>query len=113
MLGWVIFVAAIVCNILGNYFIKRFSVDGEVQNIWSYLRPSFMFGLLFFGGGLLLYARALKDIPISLAYPIMVGVTMTALSLLAIISLGERVEFRDAIGAGLVLTGVALLSRVV
>jgi uncharacterized membrane protein len=37
---------------------------------------------------------------------------MTALSMLAILSLGERFGVRDAIGAVFVVAGVALLARV-
>lgn len=112
MFSWIVLAASITCNILGNFFIKRFSVRVQINNLFDYLDPSFVAGTLLFGVALLLYARALKEIPISLAYPVMVGFSMTALSLLAIFSLGERFGLRDAIGAVLVLSGVALLTRV-
>jgi len=88
MLSWIILATAILCNILGNFFIKRFSIYVKVESVQDYIEPSFIAGMLFFGLGLLLYTRALREIPISLAYPIMVGMSMTALSLLAIFSLG-------------------------
>ena len=111
MQAWAIFAGAILCNILGNFFIKRFSAAVSIEGVLDYLSPGFIAGMCFFGAGLLLYARALKDIPISLAYPIMIGITMTALSLVAVLSFGERFGPRDAIGAVFVLVGVALLSR--
>jgi len=112
MSSWILLATAILCNILGNYFIKRFSIHGEVGNMLGYLKSSFIAGTLFFGLGLLLYTRALKEIPISVAYPVMVGISMMALSLLAIFTLGERFGFRDAVGALLVVAGVALLTRI-
>jgi multidrug transporter EmrE-like cation transporter len=60
MFGWVILAIAIVCNILGNYFIKRFSLHAQIGGILDYLRPTLIAGMLFFGVGLLLYARALR-----------------------------------------------------
>ncbi len=111
MLSWVTLAAAILCNILGNYFIKRFSINAEVNSVLDYFRSSFIAGTLFFGLGLLLYTRALKELPITLAYPLMIGITMMALSVLAVLSLGERIGFRDAIGAVFVVAGVVLLSR--
>lgn len=112
MIGWIILATAIVFNIVGNYSIKRFSISVQIESLFDYLKPSFIGGMLSFGIALLLYARALKDIPITLAYPMMVGVSMVAISMLAIISLGERFELRSAIGAVFVIVGVAMLSRI-
>jgi multidrug transporter EmrE-like cation transporter len=111
MLGWLTLATAIIFNILGNFFIKKFSLGAEVNDVLDYLRPSFIFGVIFFGTGLLLYTRALKEVPVTIAYPIMVGVTLTALSALAIFVLGERFTPRAALGATLIIAGIVLLSR--
>jgi multidrug transporter EmrE-like cation transporter len=111
MVGWLTLATAILFNVLGNYFIKRFSISADLNNPLNYFRPLFMSGVLFFGVGLLLYTRALAQVPITLAYPIMVGLTLTTLSALAIFSLGEQLTPRDAFGAAFVVAGIALLSH--
>jgi hypothetical protein len=60
MLGWITLGIAILCNILGNYFIKRFSLQVQVESVSDYLETSFIAGMAFFGSRLLLYTRALK-----------------------------------------------------
>ena len=111
MVGWLTLATAILFNVLGNYFIKRFSTSADINNVFDYVRPLFISGVFFFGLGLLLYTRALAQLPITLAYPIMVGVTLTTLSMLAIFSLGEQFTPRDALGAAFVIAGIALLSH--
>jgi small multidrug resistance pump len=111
MFGWLTLATAILFNVLGNFFIKRFSIHADIGGLLGYLRPSFIAGMVFFAFGLLLYTRALKEIPITLAYPIMVGVTLTTVSVLAIFLLGERFAVRDAMGAAFVIAGIALLSH--
>ncbi len=113
MSGWLILMMAILLNVLGNFFIKRLGIHTKIDDVFGCLRPSFIAGVALFGIWLLLYARALKDMPITLAYPIMVGVTLTFLSMLAIFSLGKRFAARDALGAAFIVAGIALLSHAV
>lgn len=111
MYGWLTLAAAIVFNVLGNVFIKRFSLSSEINSSLDYLNLQFLLGAFFFAVGLLLYTRALKEVPLTLAYPVMVGVSLTAISLLAIFWLGEQFTVRVLVGSALVIGGIAVLSQ--
>jgi len=72
-----------------------------------------MLGVAFFGINLLLYAKALKTIPVAIAYPIMIGTTMSALTILGVLIFGERLAIRDLCGLVFVAGGIALFARAI
>ena len=113
MMGWLALAAAVVFNTLGNFCVKRFSTSTEINHITDYLAPSFVLGICCFGLNLLLYAKALKTIPLTIAYPIMIGVTMSGLTLFGIFAFAERFTLRDTLGLAFVAAGIALFSRIV
>lgn len=45
MLGWLTLATVILFNVLGNYFIKRFSISADLNNPLDYFRPLFMSGV--------------------------------------------------------------------
>ena len=94
-------------NMLGNFFIKWFSV-GASNN---YTVRSFILGICCFGINLLLYAKALKTISRAIVYPNMIGMTMNRLTLLGVFAFRERFTARDVLGLVFVVAGVALFSR--
>ncbi|SEA82356.1 DMT family transporter [Paraburkholderia sartisoli] len=61
-----------------------------------------------YGLGFIFYAIALKKIELSIAYPLMVGVTVFEIFIFALVS-NEALTFRTLTGAGFLLVGVALL----
>jgi small multidrug resistance pump len=70
-----------------------------------------LLGLCFFAGHVVLYTFALKGIPISTAYPIMVGTGFVIISIGAWKMLGERLSAMQWAGVGLILFGVWLVAR--
>ena len=70
-----------------------------------------LLGLVFFAGNVVLYTFALKGIPISTAYPIMVGAGFVIISVGAWKLLGERLSATQWGGVGLILFGVWLVAR--
>ena len=111
MSGWLFLGIAILFNTLGNFFIKLFSSTKAINHIFDYVAPTFLIGVGFFGLNLLFFTRSLKDIPLAVAYPTMVGTTMTAVTVLAVFYFGERLAYRDGVGIVLVFLGVALLAQ--
>ncbi|CAH2910164.1 MAG: hypothetical protein CPSOU_1707 [uncultured Paraburkholderia sp.] len=61
-----------------------------------------------YGAGFLLYALALKRVELSVAYPLMVAVTILEILLFGVVS-GEAVSLRTVLGAALLLASVLLL----
>ena len=111
MHAWLMLVLSILCNVVGNLLVKQFSATSEVRGLWDYLALPFVLGIAAFGVGVIFYGRALKEIPITLAYPIQVGACILIIALFAVAVFGERLGASDAIGIALIGTGIALLSR--
>jgi undecaprenyl phosphate-alpha-L-ara4N flippase subunit ArnE len=112
MTAWLMLAGSILFNVAGNLLVKQFSATTDIRGIWDYLAIPFVLGISAFGAGVILYGRALRDIPIVMAYPIQVGACVLAIALFAVAVFGERVGLRDALGIALVVAGIALLSRI-
>jgi multidrug transporter EmrE-like cation transporter len=78
----------------------------------DYFSLSFVFGIAAFGCGVLFYGRALRQIPIALAYPIQVGACILIVTLVAASAFGERLGVQALLGILLVMSGIAVLSSV-
>jgi small multidrug resistance pump len=111
MTGWLMLFCSIVLNVAGNLFIKQFSATTEIRGIRDFVAVPFVLGIAVFGLGVVFYGRALKDIPIVLAYPIQVGACILVIALFAVTMFGEKISRPDMLGIALVVTGIALLSR--
>jgi multidrug transporter EmrE-like cation transporter len=112
MTAWLMLAGSILFNVAGNLLIKQFSTTSEFHSLWDYLSVPFVLGISAFGAGVMLYGRALKDIPIVMAYPIQVGTCVLVIALFAVAVFGETVGLRDALGIALIVIGIALLSRI-
>lgn len=110
MIGWLALICAILFNTAGNFFIKHFSLTSDVQNPLSYLNPWFILGIVFFGVNVFFYSWALKDIPLVVAYPILIGISICLVAILAVFLLKERFGMAHAAGIALLMLGVSLLA---
>jgi len=111
MRAWLMLAGSILFNVAGNLLIKQFSATSEIRGVWDYVALPFVLGIAAFGIGVIFYGRALRDIPIVLAYPIQVGACIMVIALFAVAVFGERIGARELLGFALVATGIALLSR--
>src|SRR5215471_11826289 len=112
MTGWLMLFGSILFNALGNVMVKAFSAGTEIRGVGDYLSLPFALGVAAFGLGVVLYGRALKDIPIVFAYPIQVGACVLIISLVAVGLFGEKLGVQTVFGILLVMAGIAVLSRV-
>lgn len=111
MTAWLALVGAILFNTLGNLFIKSFSIATEVRSPLDYLTPAFILGMAFFGSNVVLYSFALKSIPIVVAYPILVGMSLAAVSLVAVFWFKESFGLSHLLGVVFVTIGIICLAR--
>jgi undecaprenyl phosphate-alpha-L-ara4N flippase subunit ArnE len=109
--AWLMLAISILLNTAGNLLVKRFSESVTVHGLFDFLSPSFVFGIAAFGLGVVFYSRALRQIPIVMAYPIQVGACILLIAAFAVASFGERLAATDALGIILILAGIALLAR--
>ena len=112
MTGWLMLAGSIALNAAGNVLVKQASAANEIRGVLDYLALSFLFGIGAFGLGLVLYGRALKDIPVVLAYPIQVGTCVLVVALFAATVLGEKLGLQHLLGMLLIVSGIVVLARV-
>lgn len=111
MSAWATLAGSILCNVAGNLLVKQFSTTVQIRGLRDYAAIPFVLGVAAFGVGVMLYGKALREIPIVMAYPIQVGACIVLIALFAVIVFGERIGPSEALGIGLIAAGIALLSR--
>jgi multidrug transporter EmrE-like cation transporter len=99
MIGWLALACGILFNTAGNFLIKRFSLT--TLNLW------FVLGIAFFGVNLFFYSPALKDIPLVIAYPTLIGISLSLVAIFAVFFLKERFGMAHAAGISLVILGIS------
>jgi small multidrug resistance pump len=112
MTSWLMLAVSIAFNVAGNLLVKTFSTRTDIRGVLDYLSLPFILGIGAFGLGVVFYGRALREIPIVLAYPIQVGTCVLVIALVAVSVFGERLGLQTVMGILLVMTGIAVLSRV-
>ena len=71
----------------------------------------FALGLILGGVNVFFFTKALKDIRLSIAYPIFSGACIFFMALFSHLFFGERVSPINLVGAAFVVAGIALMSR--
>ncbi len=104
-------------NLMMKFGIERFKAAGVSlsEGVWPMFQSLvtnwvLMLGLAFFAINVVLYTYALKGLPISTAYPIMVTVGFAIIVVVAGIYLHERPSRLQWAGVTLILVGVWLVA---
>ncbi len=105
-LVWISLIGAFFCSGFANALSKRASHLQGRPRVWGLLVAIGCFGF-----GLILYALALTGIPLGIAYPVLIGGSVTLVTVLAITWFKERVSMRQGIGIALILVGLVLLNE--
>jgi multidrug transporter EmrE-like cation transporter len=90
-----------------SYLVYQ-SIADAVPRIWW---PVFAVGLMLGAANTLLFARSIKAIPLSVAYPVFAGASFAVITLAAALVLHERLLPAHLLGIGLVVTGIVLVTR--
>lgn len=94
----------------GQVLFKLTSEKLESSNAPFYAvfyNPLFILALAIYGSATLLWLYVLKTVPLSYAYSFM-ALTFVMVPLLAIFFLGESVNIKYVLGAGLIISGLVL-----
>ena len=89
------------------YLVYR-SIADAVPRIWW---PTFTVGLMLGAANTFLFARSIKAIPLSVAYPVFTGISFALITLAAAFAFGERLSPLHLVGIGLVIAGIVLATR--
>lgn len=107
-------VLAFTLNAVANILLKVGSSKGLLLTGASFgeiivHNGATLLGILFFGLNAVFYFLALRDIPLSLGYPVMVVSTLLIVNAYAVIALKEQVSTPQVIGYALIIAGIALV----
>lgn len=114
MAAFAYLVAALVLNALANIVLKigaTFSAAQSPVLFTEYVAAyKFLFlGVVLFASNLILYFLALRALPISVAYPVMVGGGFCIVNAYAYFFLNEQVTLPQIIGYACIVIGIALV----
>jgi multidrug transporter EmrE-like cation transporter len=98
--------SAVLFNV-ASYLVYR-SIADAVPRIWW---PIFAVGLTLGAANTFLFARSIKAIPLSIAYPVFTGASFAIITLAAAFAFHERLLPIHLLGIGLVMTGIVLVTR--
>ena len=118
---WLPLVIALVLNAAANVLMKIGSNTASVlpvgtpvwQRLANFLNLATLVGILLFAANVLFYRKALDNLDISVAYPVMVsvGLILVTLAAVCIPVLSERVSTWQIFGMILIAAGVWLVAR--
>jgi multidrug transporter EmrE-like cation transporter len=108
---WVLLAGLNSC--VGNLLVKASQANaaagaGFIERLFSL---AFIGGLAFYGINVVLFAKALETLPVSVGYPMLAGSGFAALTLAAAVLFGEAITLTKLAGLGCVLLGIVLLAR--
>ena len=104
--AWLQLGSAVVFNV-ASYLVYR-SVADAVPRLWW---PVFAIGLMLGAANTFLFARSIKAIPLSVAFPVFTGTSFAVITLAAAFAFHERLVPTHLLGIGLVVTGIVLVTR--
>ena len=71
---------------------------------------NFIYGAMLYGIATLLYVYALKEIPLSIGYPI-IALSYIFVSILSHFVLGEPLTIYDILGGAMIITGILMITQ--
>ena len=113
-MGFIYLVIAFLLNSFANVLLKMSASTGIVLNSYSPLvlireNIFFLSGLAIFALNVIFYALALRSLPLSLAYPVMVVGSFMLVSTFSFFYFRETITLLQIIGYIAILGGIALV----
>lgn len=110
-LPWLLMAVSACCNSAGSILLKRSRLVAVNSNFLETLRsPWFLAALVIYGTGLLLFARALDHLPVSIAVPFSTGVGFVLTTVLSHYLFGERLMINQLVALSLIFAGVIVVT---
>jgi multidrug transporter EmrE-like cation transporter len=110
MRPWLLMTIAIVLLNAGNLILdvtfKHRAVSFEMFFDLGFIAAVACLGASFFA-----YVKALASLPLAVAYPVMVGISLIIVAVVGWLWLGVALDARHLIGIAAVFAGVTLISR--
>jgi small multidrug resistance pump len=112
MSPWLLLIGAALLNAAANTALRRAALGSGGTGVWIevFFSPWFVLGAALLALNLAAYTLALRQIAPSLAYPLVVGITVLAVAAIGAIAMGETIGSRHVAGIALIVAGIAVLS---
>jgi multidrug transporter EmrE-like cation transporter len=111
LIGWLLILLAAVLNGAGSLLHKQSRLRAADPGLLAQLlSPWFLAGLVCYGVNVILFARALDQLRVSLAYPVLAGASFVIISARAAWVFHERLGPAQWAGAVLILVGIFLVA---
>ena len=109
---WLLVLAAGLNSCVGNLLLKKSRLVATSPGLLPLLfSPWFIGGLFFYAVNVVLFAKALDKLPVSIAYPALAASGFALLVFSAAWIYGERLGANQVVGLAAVLIGIWLLAR--
>ena len=111
-ISWSLVLIAAINSGIGNLLLKKSRIEAADPGLLTLLlSPWFMAAILVYGINLIVFAKALDSLPVSVAYPVFAAIGFSLVALIGSLVLGERFGLNQMIGLGLIVTGIIVMSR--
>jgi small multidrug resistance pump len=109
--SWILLVFAAINSTIGNILIKK-SQSGLTHTgvLDSFLNIWFLSGIFFYVINLILFSRALNNLPISIAYPTLASLGFLFLSIAAHYFLDENLSSIQILGMTFSICGIFMMT---
>ena len=117
---WLLLLLTVVLTAAANLLLKYAALKREdwaqtksvAANSWElFATPSLALGIFCLGLAVIAYAIALRNINLSVAYPVMTTSVVVLVALFSAVFFGEPVTLVKAVGTVIVISGVVLLAQ--
>jgi len=111
--AWLLVLVAGINSCIGNLLLKqsRLVTPKGSGLLNMFLSPWFIGGLVFYGINVVLFAKALDKLPVSVAYPALAGSGFAMLVFAADWCFEEHLTLNQYIGIAAIVFGIVMLSR--
>ncbi|MCS6893977.1 MAG: SMR family transporter [Deltaproteobacteria bacterium] len=109
-MNWIILLSLVVVNAIAGVFVKLGSLKRIDHLFHNILNTNYLLGLFFYGLSFILFALALKKLPLNVVHPISTGGTVALVAILAVIFLNEQLRVLHFLGMLLIIVGICLIT---
>jgi multidrug transporter EmrE-like cation transporter len=111
-LPWLLMAISACCNSTGSLLLKQSRLVAVNSGFWATLfSPWFLAALIIYSTGLLLFAKALDRLPVSIAVPFSTGFGFVLTIFFSHYWFGERLSVHQFAAVSLILGGVIVITR--
>lgn len=117
MTHWLLLLATIVLTALANILLKysalnrKSEVVGIVNTLWELATtPTWVLGIFCLGVAVIAYGIALRNLNLSVAYPVMTTSVVVLVAIASVFLFGEPFTLVKTVGTAAIICGVFLIS---